>query len=307
MHRAGTAAATVAAATVAASVAATATTLYAKKSADVHQHGYTTVASLLSEEERAVLLRHTRRSPAAPANSAELDALPPTAEPTKGRFHCELTTTFHRSWNRSDCKTTSSIRTTVLSVESKTAEFAKIYFDKDRFRLTQLQLLDSEPNSANQFWHIDNTTGGLTFVIALENITPQKGPTELILGTQHVHDSRDGSFCLMNSINMLRGALFLSSSVNDVDDVDDVDVDATAAAAAVTLKTACVEERDAFIFDSRLWHRGGANTSDVSRPVMIVRYDHSNYSPPGIGIVGTSLLRFVGWLIEDTVLGRASK
>ena len=93
---------------------------------------------------------------------------------------------------------------------------------------------------------------------------------------------------------MLRSVFFLSPSSND-DDVDKVEV---------KFKRACVEERGAFIFDSRLWHRGGANTSDVSRPVLIVRYDHSNYSPPGIGIFGTSLLRFAGWLIEDSIMGQ---
>jgi hypothetical protein len=274
------------AATATAAAAATASftsASYVDNAKQVRQQGHTTITNLLTEKERAVLLRHTRRRP--DLNSLELDALPPTAQPTKGRLHCELTSTFHRFWTRSDDKTRSEIKNAVLSVEGKTVEFAKIFFGQERFRLTQLQLLDSEANSAAQFWHVDNTTEGLTFVIALEDITLRDGPTELLLGTQHVHNPRDGSFSLSNAYNMLQAAT--------------TEHDRT-----VTWQRAVVDKNGAFIFDSRIWHRGGANISKKSRPVMIVRYDLSNFSPPGMGVVGTSILRSVGRLLESSIVSK---
>ena len=262
---------------------------YSNSADDIRSQGFTVLSKLLTEEERLILLRHTRRD--MDVNEQELNQLPPTASPTTGRNHCELTSTFHRKWCRSDDKTISDIKKIVLQVEEKTVEFAQTYFKQDRFRLTQLQLLDSEPNSAAQFWHVDNTTAGLTFVIALDDIRLENGPTELLLGTQHVHDSHNGDVAWVksyimycNSIKQKEDSLIASGYVEKMEH-----------------KQAIMNQRDAFVFDSRIWHRGGANRSTISRPVLIVRYDLSNYSPPGMGIVSTALLRSFGLVIENNL------
>ena len=279
----------------------TPTTSYEHSSQEIHSQGYTTLRNILSEEERRVLLRHTRRHES--LNPQELEALPACAEPTRGRFHCELTSTFHRQWSRSDHHANaqqSPIKATVLAVELKTKAFATTFFNQHRFRMTQLQLLDSEPNSAEQFWHLDNTTQGLTYVIALEDVEEIHGPTELMTTTQQTHRAEDGSLNVDSCLSLLRRAM-LKTPVTAAAAPTDNSVDC---AAQLTIKKAVVRQRDAFVFDSRTWHRGGANVSNRTRPVLIVRYDLSNHSPPGMGILNTALLRFVGWLIEDAVASK---
>ena len=55
--------------------------------------------------------------------------------------------------------------------------------------MTQLQLLISDPASEDQFFHVDNTACGLTFVIALDDIEMAKGPTELLYKSYLLHNS----------------------------------------------------------------------------------------------------------------------
>ena len=136
--------------------------------------------------------------------------------------------------------------------------------------MTQLQLLDSLPGSEDQFWHCDNTARGLTFVIALDDVAEESGPTELLLGTQHIHDKDTGAF---SALSCLR-SLFVGPGPQ--------------------VHRAVLGAGDALVFDSRTLHRGGANRSELSRPVAIVRYDPSDRSPPGCGMLATLLLRVVG-------------
>jgi ectoine hydroxylase-related dioxygenase (phytanoyl-CoA dioxygenase family) len=273
------------------------TKLYKSKAKDIHSNGYTILPNVLTEEERVVLLRHTRRNMS--ANHHELTSLPLVVEPTKGRYHCELTNTFHQLWNRTENSANKSeIKRTILSVEAKVKVFAEEFFNlhtKTRFRMTQLQLLDSQPNSSVQFWHVDNTTQGLTFVIALEDILDIHGPTELMTSTQHIHKPTNGDFILTNGVQTIQNALLGTTTTNNnKHDKTETKI--------VRLKKACIQKKDAFVFDSRTWHRGGANVSNESRPVLIIRYDLSDYRPPGMGVVSTSILRFCGWLIEDSII-----
>ena len=67
--------------------------------------------------------------------------------------------------------------------------FIRNGFPKNRYVMTQLQLLVSNPGSENQFFHVDNTACGLTFVIALDDIPMDKGPTELLHESYSLHSA----------------------------------------------------------------------------------------------------------------------
>ena len=229
-----------------------------------------------------MLLRSCRRLPGNP----DAAVLPTTAEPTRGRHHCELTARFHKDWWRDDCADTSDLRRAVCAVEERAARAAAPFFAElgKRPRMTQLQLLDSLPGSEDQFWHCDNTAQGLTFVIALEDIVDVSGPTELLVGTQRLHDPDSGEFLIIPFLT-----LWMRQTFNGGENIGEN---------GVRLHKAVLQSRDAFVFDSRTLHRGGANRSSRSRPVVIVRYDPSDHTPPGCGIVATSMLKAVGKILE---------
>ena len=48
-----------------------------------------------------------------------------------------------------------------------------------------------------------------------------------------------------------------------------------------------LREDQILVFDARMLHRGGANTGQTHRRVLIVRYDRPRTPPPGVGIIGT--------------------
>lgn len=116
--------------------------------------------------------------------------------------------------------------------------------------MTTLQVVDSLPGSALQIWHSDNAEKGITVVIPLVDLTIQNGPTELITG----------SHCLFENVrcNMSHVLPLLSAG-------------------------------DALIFDARTLHRGGANQSDTSRAILVVRFDNKKTQPPGMSVIGATV------------------
>ena len=256
--------------------------------------------SFLTPGERRVLLAACRGlsvsdtvAAAGAAPSPSPLYTPPAVEPTRGRLHCDLTGLFHGEWFRlslrkdttaaasSSSSDPDSLRRAVCSVESRAARFAGPFFASasKRPRMTQLQLLDSLPGSEDQFWHCDNTAQGLTFVIALDDVAEVSGPTELLVGTQHIHDEGTGALSLSSCLRML------------------------IVGPRPRVHRAVLSAGDAFVFDSRTLHRGGANQSARSRPVAIVRYDPSDRSPPGCGIAETMAMRVVGAALEQLAGG----
>lgn len=51
------------------------------------------------------------------------------------------------------------------------------------------------------------------------------------------------------------------------------------------------------IYSSALLHRGEGNTTDTSRPIMVFRYDAPTLPAPGVGVVGSQLMAFMGTLM----------
>lgn len=149
-------------------------------------------------------------------------------------------------------------------------------------QLSQLQLLDSEPGSIDQFWHCDNTRRGLTILIPLVDMTLDNGPTQLLPGSHHVFPNADS------------GVIFPWSWVESASYVMNHSGKRRAPIRALT------HQKTALVYDSRTLHRGLANTSNEARPVLILRYDREATPPPGVRLSGTVLIRvlanfFTSW------------
>jgi len=126
---------------------------------------------------------------------------------------------------------------------------------------SDLQLLFSLPNSGDQIFHQDNSQPGLTVLVPLVDMTLENGPTQL-LPRSH--------------LNVSLGDRLKDSS------------------AALP---ACVPAGTALIYDSRTIHRGLANPSKVSRPVLVYRYDYPATPPPGHTPLSTLLYSGLGALL----------
>jgi len=126
---------------------------------------------------------------------------------------------------------------------------------------SDLQLLFSLPNSGDQIFHQDNSHPGLTVLVPLVDMNLENGPTQL-LPRSHLDVS-------------------LGDRLKD-------------SSAALP---ACVPAGTALIYDSRTIHRGLANPSKVSRPVLVYRYDYPATPPPGHTPLSTLLYSFLGALL----------
>ena len=123
---------------------------------------------------------------------------------------------------------------------------------------SDLQLLFSLPNSGDQIFHQDNSQPGLTVLVPLVDMNLENGPTQL-----------------------------LPRSHLDVGLADRLK-DSSAALPA------CVPAGTALIYDSRTIHRGLANPSKASRPVLVFRYDYPTTPPPGHTPISTILYSCLG-------------
>lgn len=127
-------------------------------------------------------------------------------EVTKGRFHLWLNTQYNQFLaskipDAKGCQE-DEWKYVIHEVDRRLKFFINEYFvrngfPKNRYVMTQLQLLVSNPGSENQFFHVDNTACGLTFVIALDDIPMDKGPTELLHESYSLH-SAIGTFSFQN-------------------------------------------------------------------------------------------------------------
>jgi hypothetical protein len=60
------------------------------------------------------------------------------------------------------------------------------------------------------------------------------------------------------------------------------------------LSDSCLPHR----YDSRVLHRGLANVSNTPRPVLVYRYDKLQYPPPQAGLVQTTFMRALGYMLS---------
>ena len=142
-------------------------------------------------------------------------------------------------------------------------------------------------------------------MIALEDVDEASGPTELLLGTEECHDPRTGEFLFSACADKLLSAGMMGLGGGGGGGGDGGD-GGGGTNDGVNFHRAVIRAGDAFVFDSRTLHRGGANRSSTSRPVAIIRYDPSDHPPPGCGSVSTSLLKICGKMFEVVALGRGN-
>ena len=140
--------------------------------------------------------------------------------------------------------------------------------------MTEVQVVDSLPGSDIQIWHADNAKRGITFIIPLVDLTNQNGPTELITGSHSLWNNTFGWICGYGGENGF----------------------------SLSLVKPLLRSGDCLIMDARLLHRGGANLSDTSRPILVIRYDSVKSQPPGMTVIGATarfyFARVICFLIE---------
>lgn len=108
--------------------------------------------------------------------------------------------------------------------------------------LTLAQLLDSRSNpSQAQIWHVDNSLGGYTVIVALCDVHEGNGPTALQLGS---HRTVLYPTCASMWDMWCRPTRMAYSQLS---------------------------KGDVMVYSSALLHRGESNQSDASRPVFVYR------------------------------------
>lgn len=132
-------------------------------------------------------------------------------------------------------------------------------------RCHDLQAIVSVPGSSTQSWHADNSSRGLTVIMALSDITPTHGPTQI---WPYAHSGA--------VVHAVRHGPLPSACVADGDGLGVQGTNAT---------FPTLHAGDALVFDARMLHRGLANRSDDLRPVIVWQFTNVATPPPGQGAV----------------------
>jgi len=114
-------------------------------------------------------------------------------------------------------------------------------------------------------WHADNSSRGLTVIMALSDITPTHGPTQI---WPYAHSGA--------VVHAVRHGPLPSACVADGDGLGVQGTNAT---------YPTLHAGDALVFDARMLHRGLANRSDDLRPVIVWQFTNVATPPPGQGAV----------------------
>ncbi|KAL7434999.1 hypothetical protein ACHAXH_006829 [Discostella pseudostelligera] len=207
------------------------------------------------------------------------------------------TTWWDELWRRRRVRQRRSNNGEVLPPPIFLQDIVQSYFHQhgiQRYMLTDVQFLNAYPKSTNQIWHRDNTSRGLTAIVALCNIR-DNGPTELILG------SHQSNFSLWSHWwDTIQNCLVRNGKECDLDKQKP----------APLLLLGCVDAGDALLYDARIFHRGRGHYNNsihsdkinddrendviIDRPVLVLRWDAANTPPPGAGIIVTSMNAYVG-------------
>lgn len=136
--------------------------------------------------------------------------------------------------------------------------FLKIILDTKRIEIDTLSIITSLPKSKLQHWHRDIEPlyknikeyippVGIVMVVAMEDVPLHKGPTHFLLSSHKTHTSKANILYENWSSNKL------STECNEVVIPE-------------------LKKGDILIFDLRLMHRGGENTSTEFRNIMYISY-----------------------------------
>ena len=193
-----------------------------------------------------------------------------------------------------------------------------------RYYLSQLQLLDSRPGSENQIFHVDNARRGITILIPLVDVGMGNGPTELYPRSHRLFPDKGDAGVGAEAEAGAEAGAEAEAGNGETGVREGMAIGAAGAGGRGSrgeegggglfpcspsrvleyLRTAserpipgvlrgCCPAGAALLYDSRTLHRGGANPSTEPRPCLILRYDPDDAPPPGIGVVGTFVVRCV--------------
>lgn len=124
---------------------------------------------------------------------------------------------------------------------------------------SELQLMTAVPGSANQMWHKDNRTRGLSILVPLVDFTAANGATQLLLG----------SHTEAWPLAARQGAQVVHAPAGSI-----------------------------VAYDSRTIHRGLGNETAEGRPALIFCYDRTRNPPPGCGTMGSVATSYQGRLLD---------
>ena len=111
--------------------------------------------------------------------------------------------------------------------------------------VAELSCLISDAGAPPQAWHPDTLASGdpvFSLFVALQDVTQDMGPTELLLGS-HIAEAHD-------YLSSLGAENVVEAGMQPVHSME-------------------LQCGDAFLFDSRLWHRGGGNRQRWRRQLYL--------------------------------------
>lgn len=137
----------------------------------------------------------------------------------------------------------------------------------ERIFLSEAQLVITEPWAEAQRWHLDKVGRmGLTVLVPLRHIGSNRGSQQLLPGSHHISDTARP---LMQRLRKSFSALAASHGAVEV-------------TAAGGLPDHDWQAGEALLLDSRVLHRGLQNDSlGAPVPMLILRYDFADSTPPG--------------------------
>ncbi|KYO02235.1 hypothetical protein PGSY75_0503900 [Plasmodium gaboni] len=148
----------------------------------------------------------------------------------------------------------------------------------DKIYLSELQLLNNEPLSDTQTYHVDNGYNGISIIVPLNKINEQSGNFEFFTGT-HLFSSLQNK-SLKHKIKTFKQFLnvyYITKGSSFIPDVN---------------------EQDLIIYDSRILHRGLSNNLWMKNSSLIYRYDYKKYPPPGQNFIDIFSYNIIGKCIS---------
>lgn len=148
----------------------------------------------------------------------------------------------------------------------------------DKIYLSELQLLNNEPLSDKQTYHVDNGYNGISIIVPLNKINKESGNFEFFTGT-HLFSSLQNK-SLKHKIKTFKQFLKVYYITKGSSFIPDV------------------KEQDLIIYDSRILHRGLSNNLWMKNSSLIYRYDYKKYPPPGQNFIDIFSYNIIGKCIS---------
>ncbi|SCM23289.1 conserved Plasmodium protein, unknown function [Plasmodium chabaudi chabaudi] len=163
----------------------------------------------------------------------------------------------------------------------------------DKLFISELQLLNNEPLSEIQSYHVDNGINGLSIIMPLNKINEESGNFEFFLGTHFFSSLKDNLDMVTYSNSRIKKGFYNFKRFMNI---------YYQTGSSFIPK---VQETDLIIYDSRIIHRGMSNNLWLKNSSLIYRYDYKKYPPPGQDFIDIISYTVIGKCISFfNILGR---